>query len=324
MGVIEGNCLSNCQIYLILESNSSLLILEIADNVYDISKGQIVVAPNFIASNDPYSKDDTILIGWTARSPFGIRLQEIYKEGSLAEKLLVPSNAIIPLPDSLSLQYSTAQLGIFTFIGISYGAIIRGDFKPGQVVVVNGATGSIGSGAVLLLLSLGACRIIAVGRDLDTLKSLQALDDRRVFIVPLSSSIDDDAKKIDALAAEADYPKNEGAHLFIDAIGGATTSDPTLACLKALKRRGIAVFVGSVLSPLPINYLDVMRKGLEIRGSWMFSQDAFGDLIRLVASGVVDLNKIKVHCFPLDQVNAAISKASTLKGLDWVIVEPNK
>jgi threonine dehydrogenase-like Zn-dependent dehydrogenase len=70
--------------------------------------------------------------------------------------------------------------------------------------------------------------------------------------------------------------------------------------------------------------MDVMHKRLEIRGSWMFSQDDFGDLIRLVASGVVDFNKIKVHSFPLDQVNAAISKASTLKGLDWVILEPNK
>ena len=284
----------------------------------------MVVAGNFIASTDPYSKDDTVLIGWTAPSPFGVRLQKIYKEGSLAEKLLVPSNGVVPLPDSLPRQYSTAQLGIFTFIGISYGAILRGDFKPGQIVVVNGATGTIGSGVVLLLLALGACRVIAVGRDVDTLRSLQALDPRRVSIVPLGSSIDDDSRKIAALAADADYPKNEGAHLFIDAIGGATTADPTLACLKSLKRRGIAVFVGSVLSPLSINYLDVMRKQLDIRGSWMFSQDAFGDLIRLVASGVVDFNKINVHPFPLHQVNLAISKASTLKGLDWVILEPNK
>lgn len=189
---------------------------------------------------------------------------------------------------------------------------------------MNGATGTVGSAVVLLVLSLGACRVIAVGRDVDALKSLQALDPRRVSIVPLSSSIDDDSKKIAALAADADYPKNEGAHLFIDAIGGATTSDPTLACLTSLKRHGIAVFVGSVFSPLPINYMDVMLKRLEIRGSWMFSQDDFGDLIRLVASGVVDFNKINVHSFPLDQVNAAISKASTVKGLDWVILEPNK
>jgi alcohol dehydrogenase len=299
-------------------------MLDVAGDVYDISKGQMVVAPNFIASTDPYSKNDAILIGWTAASPFGARLQQIYKEGSLAEQLLVPSNAIVPLPDSVTLQYSTAQLGIFGYIGISYDAILRGEFKPGHVVVVNGATGTIGSSVVLLVLSLGASRVIAVGRDIDALKSLEALDPRRVFIVPLSSSIDEDSKKIAALAAEADYPKNEGAHLFIDAIGAAMTPDPTLACLKSLKRYGIAVFVGSVFPPVPINYMEVMHKWLEIRGSWMCSLDAFGGLIRLVASGVVDLNKIKVHPFPLDQVNAAISKASTLKGLDWVIVEPNK
>ncbi|UJR07391.1 hypothetical protein I4U23_011677 [Adineta vaga] len=300
------------------------IIEEIADDVYDISKGQLVVAPNFIASNDPYSKNDAILIGWTAASALGDRLQKIYKDGSLAEKFLVPSNAVIPLPDSLLAEYSTGQLGIFGYIGISYGAIVRGDFQGGQIVVVNGATGTIGSAVVLLVLSLGASRVIAVGRDVATLKSLQAQDPRRVFIVPLSSSIDDYSTKIAALAAEIDYPKNEGAHLFIDAIGGTSTSEPTVACLKALRRNGIAVFVGSVFSPLPISYMDVMHKQLDIRGSWMFSQEMFGNLIRLVTSGVVDLNKIKVHTFPLDQVNEAISKASTLKGLDWVIVEPNK
>ena len=47
-------------------------------------------------------------------------------------------------------------------------------------------------------------------------------------------------------------------------------------------------------------------------------------LIRLVASEVVDFHKIRVHCFPLDQVNAAVLEASTLKGLDWAILEPNK
>lgn len=304
--------------------NSFSFYLEIADNIYDISKGQIVVAPNFIISTDPYSKNDTIFIGWTAVGPFGDRLQKIYKEGSFAEKLLVPSDAIIPLPNSLTSQYSMVQLGIFTFIGISYGALLRGDFKPGQVVVVNGATGTIGSSVVLLALSLGASRVIAVGRDVNTLRNLQALDSKRVFIVPLSASIDDDSKQIIALAAEADYPKNEGAHLFIDAIGGTTTFDPTIACLKSLKRNGIAVFVGSVFSPLPIDYIEVMEKQLEIRGSWMFNQDDFGGLIRLVTSGVVDLNKIKVYPFPLDQVNAAIAQASTFKGLNWVILEPNK
>jgi alcohol dehydrogenase len=255
----------------------------------------MVVGPSFIASSDPYSKNDTILIGWANVSPLGARLQEIYKEGSLAEKLLVPSNAIVPLPDSVTLQYSTAQLGILGYIGISYDAVLRGDFKTGQIVVVNGATGTIGSSVVLLVLALGASRVIAVGRNVDALKSLQALDPRRVCIVPLGSSIDEDSKKIAALAAEADYPKNEGAHLFIDAIGAATTPDPTLACLKSLRRHGIAVFVGSVFSPLLISYMDVMHKWLQIRGSWMCDIDAFGGLIRLVASGVVDLNKIKVY-----------------------------
>lgn len=89
----------------------------------------------------------------------------------------------------------------------------------GQIVVVNGATGILGSSAVILALAFGASRVIAVGRDVATLESLRALDPKRVFPVALSSSIEEDEKKIAALAAEADYPKNEGAHVFIDLVG---------------------------------------------------------------------------------------------------------
>lgn len=62
---------------------------------------------------------------------YGQRLQKIYKEGALAEKVLLPSNAVVPIPDVLTEQYSLPQLGILEFIGIAYGALIRGDFKPG-------------------------------------------------------------------------------------------------------------------------------------------------------------------------------------------------
>jgi len=303
--------------------NAIGVIEEVADDVFDLSKGQIVFAGGAIYSDDAFSKNDTILIGWTTAGPHARRLQQIYKEGSWAEKFLVPSSSIVPFPESLTLHYSTSQLGVFSYIGIAYGALLRGDFRPGQVVVVNGATGSIGSGTVLLALSLGASRVIAVGRDVDTLNALQSLDPKRVFIVPLVD-LEEDTKKIQALAAEADHPKYEGAHLFIDAIGGALSADPTIACMKALRRRGIAVFVGSVYPPVPVNYVEAMIKQIEIRGSFMSDRDSYGDLMRLAASGVLDINKIKVHTFPLDQINDAISKASTAKGLNWVVLEPSK
>ena len=48
----------------------------------------------------------------------------------------------------------------------------------------------------------------------------------------------------------------------------------------------------------------------------MYTQDEVGDLVWLVASGVVDLNKMKVHTFPLGKINEAVVMASTPKGLE--------
>ncbi|CAF1012653.1 unnamed protein product [Adineta ricciae] len=115
-----------------------------------------------------FQNNDTILNDRKALGPPSYRLQKIFKERSFTEKLLFPSNTVIPF---------------------------------------------------------------------------SALDSNRVVAVPLSFFIDDDARKTAALAARADYPKNEDTHLFIDATGETTTTDSILACLKNLKRRGTAMFV---------------------------------------------------------------------------------
>ncbi len=73
---------------------------------------------------------------------------------------------------------------------------------------------------------------------------------------------------------------------------------------------------------MTINYSYVMVKEIDIRGSFMYSMDAFGELIRLVASGVLDLNKFKVLSFSLDHVNEAVAQAAKTKS--WVMIDMHK
>lgn len=57
----------------------------------------------------------------------------------------------------------------------------------------------------------------------------------------------------------------------------------------------------------------------------MSPQESYGDIMKYVAGGLIDLNKIRVHPYPLDKVNEAVAKAgSELRGFDWVMLEPNK
>jgi len=45
-----------------------------------------------------------------------------------------------------------------------------------------------------------------------------------------------------------------------------------------------------------------------VRDTWKLddNDDAIGDLIRLVASGVVDLNKVSIHGVSLAKINEAV------------------
>jgi len=291
---------------------------EVADDVLNLTKGQLVIIDPLIQSNYMATKPDAILLGWNALTPER-HLQMKYKDGTWAEYVLVPVENVIPLPKS---DYSNEQWVVIGYMGISYGALLKGGFKAGQVIVVNGATGTLGSSTVLLALAMGASRIIIVGRDESALKSLQQLDPKRVFPVVLSSSMEETTKNIQALAIDADYPKHQGAHLVIDAIGRSKTTDPSIACLRSLKPKGVLVFVGSVVPPIPISFMEVMVKEIEIRGSFMFPQEAFGDIIRMVVSSVLDLNKIKLVSFKLEDILKAISEAANLKGLNFVVVKP--
>ena len=47
--------------------------------------------------------------------------------------------------------------------------------KPTQTLVVNGATGGLGSAAVLVGLAMGASKVVAVGRNEEKLKALEQL-----------------------------------------------------------------------------------------------------------------------------------------------------
>ncbi len=52
-------------------------------------------------------------------------------------------------------------------------------------------------------------------------------------------------------------------------------------------------------------------------------RQAPGDLLRMIAAGTLNIQAIRAHTFPLSQIEEAISKAATLKGLEYSIIVPN-
>jgi alcohol dehydrogenase len=303
--------------------NSLGIVEEVGADVFDIEVGQLVlVDPRIHGSQQPDSKRDDILIGWTALSAEGLRTQKMWKDGAWAEYQLVPASNITIIPNYKESKYSAAQWTTLSYLAISYGGLRRGDFQPGQTVIITGATGDLGAGAVFIALAMGASKIIAVGRNKQKLDKVQELDKKRIIpLVYKESSSDFTVEKLKS------FTNGIGADLVVDFIGGTSAVEPLLTCIRSLKYRGKAVFVGNIEASIPLTYSEIMINEIEIRGCFMFPSDSFQQLIRMAQSGLLDLTKVGTRIYSLDQINQAIEDAAKKTGnhfIDWVIVEPTK
>jgi NADPH:quinone reductase-like Zn-dependent oxidoreductase len=93
--------------------------------------------------------------------------------GALAERALVKTKYLIPVPD----QLDDITAAAIANPGMSAWAALmeRAHFKIGETVLVNGATGTAGRVAVQLAKYLGAAKVIATGRNEAELEQVKAL-----------------------------------------------------------------------------------------------------------------------------------------------------
>jgi NADPH:quinone reductase-like Zn-dependent oxidoreductase len=92
--------------------------------------------------------------------------------GAMAERTVVRSKQIVPLPDYLD----DVTAAVIANPGMSSWAALtqRARIAPGETVLINGATGASGKLAVRIARHLGAAKVIATGRNAAALESLGA------------------------------------------------------------------------------------------------------------------------------------------------------
>lgn len=93
--------------------------------------------------------------------------------GMIAEKALIGKNNYIVLPNNIS--NATAAALPNAVMGAALALHFRAAMKKGDVVLINGATGVTGQLAVQVAKYYGASRIIATGRNMESLEKLKSL-----------------------------------------------------------------------------------------------------------------------------------------------------
>jgi NADPH:quinone reductase-like Zn-dependent oxidoreductase len=93
--------------------------------------------------------------------------------GSWAERTLIEPERAFPVPDGLGDELAVAMgiAGIAAWLPLEHHAKVR----PGESVLVLGATGTVGRIAVQVAKLLGAGRVVAAARDADTLREVERL-----------------------------------------------------------------------------------------------------------------------------------------------------
>ena len=111
--------------------------------------------------------------------PDGRRVYGLGESGMMAEKALIEKDRMVIIPDGL--DDVTAAALPNAVIGSAMGLKFKADIQPGDVVLVNGATGFTGSMAVQLAKHYGAGKIIATGRNGQQLEALKQLGANEVI-----------------------------------------------------------------------------------------------------------------------------------------------
>src|SRR5471030_475508 len=151
----------------------------------------------------------------------GTRVYAIGVSGMVAEKATIDKDRMVKLPAGLD-DATTAALPN-AVIGAEMGLRFKADIQPGDVVLINGATGFTGRVAVQIAKHYGAKKVIVTGRNRQSLDELLALGADEI----ISLKQDDEQFKAQIKAIHTRTPVD----VIIDYLWGHT-AEMILACIK--------------------------------------------------------------------------------------------
>lgn len=180
--------------------------------------------------------------GWST----GDRVIAMLGHGGLAEKVLVPAAAALPLPPERSFEEGSAL--ILTYATSIHALLDRGRLKEGQTLLVLGAAGGVGLAAVELGKAFGA-RVVAGVSSEEKAEAARAAGADHVLVYPRGPFDKDGSKALAQMFKDAVGPN--GADVIYDPVGG----DYAEAALRAIAWEGRYLVVGfpAGIPRLPLN-----------------------------------------------------------------------
>jgi NADPH:quinone reductase-like Zn-dependent oxidoreductase len=212
--------------------------------------------------------------------------------GSMAERSLIDPKFSFPVPDGVADEVAAAlgNAGLAAWLALSW----RARLKPGETVLILGATGVSGLIGVVAARQLGAGRVVAAGRNRAALERAKRLGADAT--VDLSAS--------DLIAAYRDAAGG-AVDVVVDNVFGA----PGEAALEVLALHGRFLHIGSMAGQsITLRGGPIRRTCADVLGFAYYHAPvdlqalAYGELCRLAAAGKLEID---VETHPLSDIGAA-------------------
>jgi len=301
-------------------------IEEVGSDTTNRSVGQLVYVDSVIRARDDQTGEQGTQIMQGYRAGFTPAAHKLsygdWRNGSWAEKMLVPLENTYSMDEETlvgRLGYSLSQLAWTSILLVTYGGWLAGNLQAGETAIICFATGNFGPAAIDVALAMGARKVVAVGRKLETLQKIQAkYSSNRVSTVALTGDIADDTK-----ALRAATPRGAGADVFLDLAPPAATKVATHHLkpgIGALKVKCRVVLMGGIAGDVPFPYDDIMRRNLTLVGELMYDRDVPAKIMKLLESGLIPVEKVSTNEFGLNGITEALEKAAQSSGSGELVV----
>lgn len=229
----------------------------------------------------------------------GDRVIAMIGSGGFAEEAIAVAAACMPIPANM--DYATAAGFSMTYGTSAYALWQRANLSAGEVLLVHGAAGGVGTAAIDIARNLGA-KIIATGGSDDKLARLtEHYGVEHVVNYKTEPNWKDRVKEL---------TQGKGADVIYDAVGGDVL-EASLRCVNWNGRVLVIGFAAGDIPKIPANLVLLKNCSLVgvFWGAWVAREPGenrknFAKLFALYEAG--KLAPIVSHSFPLERAKDAL------------------
>jgi NADPH:quinone reductase-like Zn-dependent oxidoreductase len=225
-------------------------------------------------------------------------------DGGDCDLIAVPPANVIPFPDSL--DFNEAASVPLVFVTAWHMLVGLAGVRPGQTVLVLGASSGVGIAAIQIA-KLFRCRVITTAGSEEKLEKARFLG--------ADNGIDHYRQRISEEVRK--LTNKEGVDIVVEHVGAATWEES----LKSLKTGGTLVTCGATTGPsVSVDLRHLFARQLRLLGSYMGTMGELHEVLGHVFAG--RLRPVVDRSFPLREIRAAHEYLEKSQMFGKVIVNP--